>query len=384
MNKYGKILSASYKEDSRSSTEIIVEKLKHLRKNVLHMSPVEFSAGLFPSNELNKIEKYSSSSNAMYIRELAEKYDVDSYIIDLNENIGNILDNMLLCIMKNERYDSELVENIDDLKYKSNYTLLIIGLKLLLLEDKKNLGLHLKSMLSLSNEFNKLQSQILILLATGLEILNENYILAYETIILLKTYEKENKYIDIVYKYFLAKSCFFCSNKVFALVYINDFLKDEYSNISHAKFVEISEYRLVLVAEVDTRTAIMYAKRVFPLVNNENFNLLLDIIDGREINYNKIYSLTLFEVMIIFDRGNFDNLKYDKLIPKTEVEKNLLLYLNNQDDFTLLRRSILPIYRKTNPFYFNVLNNLNLQELKSRSRYKEMVAYMWHKYVGTK
>ncbi len=376
MNKYKKILEKTYCDDTKSSSEIIVEKLKYLRKNVYNMTRSEFAAGLFPSYEMSNIENYTTYSKKIYIKELTNKYEIAPEVVELNENLTKIIEDMLLCLLKDEDYNSKLINRIDDLGLESNYALIVKGLKYLLSKDEKCLDNIVKRLLISSNLFDRLQANLLVIISTGLEILKGNYILAYETITLLRKYNITNKYINIIYEYYIAKTCFYSEHNIYTLSYLNKFLLNEYSKIAHTKFIEISEYKLILLARFDVEYAIEYGNDVRLLVNYEPFNVMIDIISQKSISYNKKYNLNIFEIVTIFSFDMHNNINYEKIGVSKEVEINLLEYLKNPSDFTILRRFILPIYKSNNPYFYNILNKPNIEELRSRSRYKEILSYM--------
>ncbi len=379
MNKYKKLLQKTHRDDTRRSSEIVVEKLKDLRKNVYNMTKSEFAAGLFPSYELSFIENYSTYSKKIYIKELMNKYEVDPDVIELSENIDNIVDEMLICILKEEEYNNRVIDKIDKLELESNYALIVRGLNCLIISDEYNLDIIVKKLLNSSYSFDKNQANLLIIISAGSEILKGNYILAYETINLLRKYVINNKYINIMFEYYIAKSCFYCEHNIYTLSYLDSFLINDFSRLTPTKFAEISEYKLVTLINNDIESAIEYGNNSRLLVNHAPFNILTDIINGKDVSTNIEYNFNLFEIITLFGLDKYDIVSGIKITPKKEVEINLFKYLENLSDLTLLRRFILPIYKVSNPYYYNILNIANIDELKSRSRYKEIISYIGFK-----
>ncbi len=381
MHKYKKILARTHCDDTKSGSEIIVEKLKDLRKNVYNMTMSEFAAGMFPSYEISNIESYNSYSKKIYIKELTDKYDIDSYILELNENISNVIDEMLISLLTEKEYKSKLIDRLDDLNFESNYTLIVRGLNYLLLNEEEKLDMIVKKLLNSSDLFDRVQSNLLIIISTGLEILKGNYILAYETINLLKKYNVSNKYMNLMYEYYIAKTCFYVQHNIYTLTYLDKFLSNKYSRITPAKYAEISEYKLVLMIDSDVESAIEYSKDNRLLVNSESFNILTDIINKVPINNDKFYDLGVFEIITLFSLNMLDTIKFKEIQTTKEVEKNLMRFLEKPDDLTILRRFVLPMYKGRNPYFYNIMNIPNIEELKSRSRYKEILNYLEYKPV---
>ncbi len=379
MSKLKKILRNTYQVDKRNENEILVEKLKHLRKNEYNMTKTEFGGDLCPAKEITKIENYYINSNASYIRELTKKYVTNLDMVEINRNINDILKEAIIALVKGNKFSCDLNNIALNAEYESNYMNVIRAIKYLIEGDIDNLKININKLITSESSFNKIQSQMLIILTTALEIMMVSYVKAYDTIRLLNNYYIENRYVDLLYKYFLAKTCYYCEDNILTLKYIDDFLLNRYSTMSNEKFVELSAYKLILLADTDKEYAIKYGDDMNILRPSNYISLLLNIIKDGEFNEEEVYEIDLFQALVLYKYDRIKDVKYQIKGSVDRVNENIVKYFDDTSNMDFLRKYILPFCKRENPFFYNILNQANLEELESRSRYKDMI-----RYIGTR